>query len=213
MDSVKQYILNSLPQQEKWIETLEEFANVNRIPIMEPISMGFLTQLVRIKKPQSILEIGTAIGYSALRMQQAYPLTKITTIEKNPKMFELATKHIDEQGKSEHIHLILGDALEAIKDLVAQDEKFDFIFIDAAKGQYKNFFELVQPLLQNEGIIVCDNILFKGYVADESKVDNLRYKKLANKIRQFNQWLLDHEEYQTSILPIGDGITVSTKIT
>ncbi|MEI3605788.1 O-methyltransferase [Pseudogracilibacillus sp. SE30717A] len=212
MDSVNQYLLTSIPQQEKWILTLEEFAQTHRVPIMEPISMNFLTQLVRIKKPKSILEIGTAIGYSALRMHQAYPLTKITTIEKNHEMYEYASKHIFEQQKSEHIQLILGDALEAINDLGSQGKMFDFIFIDAAKGQYKNFFELVQPLLRDEGIIVCDNVLFKGYVANENKADNIRLKKMANKIRSFNEWLLNQKDYHTSIIPIGDGISISTKI-
>src|SRR5699024_9691158 len=113
-------------------------------------------QLVRVKQPQSILEIGTAIGYSALRMNEAYPSAKITTIEKNKDMYHRALNNIQLHDKLQQIKVIHGDAIEVINKF-KKDTIFDFIFIDAAKGQYKRYFEAVQPFLQREGMIVCDN--------------------------------------------------------
>src|SRR5699024_11673920 len=99
--------------------------------------------------------------------------------------------------------------LEKITSLYTNDVLYDFIFIDAAKGKYQEFFELVQPLVKKDTVIVCDNTLFKGYVADEHKLDNKRLHKLARKIRSFNEWVMKQEEYHSSIVPIGDGLTIS----
>jgi len=110
------------------------------------------------------------------------------------------------------IEIIHGDALQSIEKLISRGDTYDFIFIDAAKGQYKKFFTLVEPLIQSGGIIVCDNILFKGYVANPAKSDNVRLQKLANKIRSFNEWVMEQPNYHSSIIPIGDGISISVKI-
>jgi|SRR5690606_22905869 len=211
MDSVTEYLQQTVPKRKKWMIELESYASEHQIPVMEPVSLHFLTQLVRMKKPKTILEIGTAIGYSALRMNDAYSLTKVTTIEKNETMYQRALENIKRQDKESEIELIFGDALEEINLLALNNRTFDIIFIDAAKGQYKRFFELVQPLLKKDGIIICDNILFRGYVADESKVNNKRLQKLAKKIRDFNEWLTSNEHYHTSIIPIGDGVSISIK--
>src|SRR5699024_3239735 len=114
--------------------------------------------------------------------------------------------------KQDDIQILLGDAIEVVQELVTEGNKFDFIFIDAAKGQYKQFFTEVEALLETKGIIVCDNVLFRGYVADESKNDNIRVQKLATKIRSFNDWLIKQPHYHTSIIPIGDGLSISVKM-
>ncbi|MFD2133632.1 O-methyltransferase [Pseudogracilibacillus auburnensis] len=211
MDSIKNYLVKMIPPREDWMCSLETFASEHRIPIMETDSMNFLTQLVRIHRPATILEIGTAIGYSALRMHETNPMATITTLEKNETMYQHAVKNIQAQKKSQHINVILGDALHTIEQLVSQGDQYDFIFIDAAKGQYQRYFTAVQPLIHAQGIIVCDNILFKGYVADESKAENNRIQKIANKIRTFNDWLVKQADYHTSIIPIGDGVSISIK--
>lgn len=211
MDNETAYLIDTLPKREKWMLDLESYAKQNRVPIMEPISMNFLTQLVCIHKPESILEIGTAIGYSALRMHQVNPEARIVTIEKNEKMCHTARRNIKQLQKESQIEVISADALVHMQELVANEEKFDFIFIDAAKAQYKHFFILAEQLIHRHGMIVCDNVLFKGYVADEEKSDNPRLQKIANKISDFNKWLVEQEDYLTSIVPIGDGMTISIK--
>lgn len=210
MDSVELYLKQLIPERSKWMASLEQYAKKHHIPIMEPVSMNFLTQLVRMKEPESILEIGSAIGYSALRMYEAHPMTKITTIEKDENMYQIAKQNI-ENTKIHNIEVLLGDALKVIEQLALQNKTYDFIFIDAAKGQYKRFFEFVQPLMKTSGIIVCDNILFKGYVANENKANNIRLQKLAKKIRNFNTWLMEQEMYHTTLIPIGDGLSISVK--
>lgn len=211
MDKVEQYLQTAtVPVLEKF-QHLEQFAREHSIPIMEPVSMNFLTQLIRIKKPSTILEIGTAIGYSALRMLDAYSEAMITTIEKNQKMYELAKQHVVDFQLEERILLQHGDALDVIAELATTHHSYDVIFIDAAKAQYQRFFEAVQPLTKRDTVIICDNILFKGYVADEMKVDNKRMATLAKKIRTFNNWLINHPDYYTSIIPIGDGVSISVK--
>jgi len=209
MDEIKTYIQALIPTSENWEKELEKYAAIHRVPIIEKDGIQFLTQLIRMKQPKRVLEIGTAIGYSALKINEAYPEAKITTIERDDEMVRIANENITKLNKQQHIHVIHGDALEVLKEFQMKDITFDFIFIDAAKGQYKKFFELVQPLISNDVTIVCDNILFKGYVINQSLTEQKRLQKLANKIDLFNHWLMKEETYHTTVLPIGDGMTVS----
>lgn len=212
MDKLYEYLQKQTPVQLKKFQQLEQYALDYRVPIMEPVSMNFLTQLIRIKKPANILEIGTAIGYSALRMLDAYPNTNITTIEKNEAMYELAKQHVNDFQKEGNITIKHGDALDILTSMKEEHSYYDAIFIDAAKAQYQRYFEAVQPLTKIDTVIICDNLLFKGYVADGTKTDNQRMAKIAQKIRTFNTWLVKHPDYHTSILPIGDGVSISIKI-
>lgn len=212
MDSIKKYLLEMTPERKDWMHSLENYASEHRVPIMESDGINFLTQLVRIHQPKTILEIGTAIGYSALRMHEAHPTSMITTLEKNEDMYQIALKNISNHGKQQQIEVIHGDGLDLISQLIVKKKMFDFVFIDAAKGQYQRFFTAVQPLIRAKGIIVCDNILFKGYVADENKTVSPRLRKLAKKIHHFNAWLLEQTSYHTSIIPIGDGVSISVKL-
>lgn len=203
-----EYVRSTLPEKEPWEKELERQATEDNIPIMEPESMAFVKQLIRLKQPTSILEIGTAIGYSALEMLSAYPLADIVTIEQDEHRYKQANRNIQAQQKSDRIHVIHGDALEILTDL--KEYRYDVIFIDAAKGKYKRFFELAQPLLNDGALIISDNVLFKGYVADNADT-NPRYKKLAKKIQHYNTWLTERTDYDTSIVPIGDGVAISIK--
>lgn len=210
-EELNAYLLHTLPTEEPWMVELRKYASAYHVPIMEPISMNFLTQLVRMKQPKRMLEIGTAIGYSALRMANACSDTSITTIEKDEEMYEQAIKNINQFDKYEQIDIKHGDAIEVIQSLYKANHTYDFIFIDAAKGKYQQFFELVQPLVSDDVMIVCDNILFRGYVANPSNTDNKRLQKLAKKISNFNDWLMMQENYHSSIIPIGDGLTISIR--
>lgn len=212
MNKLEQYLTEHVTKRTDAFAELEDFAIENRIPIMEPVSMNFLTQLVRIHQPETILELGTAIGYSALRMLEANPAASLTTIEKDVKMYELAQSNIAKHKKQSAIVQMQGDALEVIAELVTNEQTFDFIFIDAAKAQYQRFFDAVQPLTKKDTMIVCDNILFKGYVVDESKIDQKRLHSLTKKIQQFNAALMQNPNYHSSIVPIGDGVSISIKL-
>lgn len=212
MTNIQNYLLDNLQERTDWMYDLEKYAKNHRVPIMEPVSMNFLTQLVKLYKPEHILEIGTAIGYSALRMKNAHKDVKITSIEREQTMYEQAIKNIKSYDNDNNIDVILGDAIDEIKKLYNNKTKYDFIFIDAAKGKYKEFFELVQPLTSKEAVIVCDNILFRGFVADPELAESKRLKKLAKKIDHFNKWLMEQKDYSSSIVPIGDGMTISVKV-
>lgn len=192
-----------------WISEMETYAKENHVPIMEPLGVAFLKQLIMLRKPQRILEIGTAIGYSALQMIEGNPEAKIVSIERNPDMIAQATKNILQQQKNDAITIIEGDALELLKE-IEKHGPFDFIFIDAAKGQYKRFFELYESVLTTDGVIVTDNVLFKGYVTNQEEAPR-RLKNLVAKIKHYNEWLMQRKDYETHIYPIGDGIAISIK--
>lgn len=204
------YLVKHLPHTEDWVKDLEKQAKIDHVPIMDPIGINFLMQLIRLHKPHKILEIGTAIGYSALRMSEANPSSKITTIERDDNRFEQAVQNIKLLNKDNTIEIIHGDALEVLIELADNGDQYDCIFIDAAKGQYMRFFELSQPLLAENGLIVTDNVLFKGHVYDPN-FEHPRHKKMVEKIRAYNEWLVNHPDYITTILPIGDGVAISVK--
>jgi predicted O-methyltransferase YrrM len=206
-EEMNNYLIDLLPAKEAWIEEMEAEAITDHVPIMDKVSMHFVTQLIRMYQPKRILEIGTAIGYSALRMLQANPEASIVTIERDEERYKQALERIRQQGKENNISVILGDALEEIPKL---DGMFDLVFIDAAKGQYKRFFELASPMLSTGGVILSDNVLFKGYVA-EPEMATGRYKKMVGKIIDYNEWLMQHPHFTTSIVPIGDGVAISVR--
>ncbi len=210
-EKLKSYLVQSLPDQADWVKKLEAEAIVDRIPIMDALGMDFLMQLIRLAQPKRILEIGTAIGYSALRMLDAAQQAKITTIERDEKRYAQAIVNIAEQNKQAEIDVILGDAETVMQDLLNAGETFDFIFIDAAKGHYKAYFELADALLTDGGVIVSDNVLFRGYVAEMGEMEP-RFEKIVAKLRSYNEWLVALPNYQTSITPIGDGIAISKRL-
>ncbi|WP_346393849.1 O-methyltransferase [Virgibacillus pantothenticus] len=208
-DNSMDYLVNMIPKRTSSIDLIEQGAKKDRVPIMEPVSMHFVQQIIRLKQPKRILEIGTAIGYSALRMLEAAPDAEIVTMERDVQRYQEAIQNIRTHGAEKQIKILLGDALEMLKNL-QNEALFDVIFIDAAKSQYRRFFELVTPLLANEGIIITDNVLFRGYV-ENPHIAPSRYKKMVEKINDYNYWLMQHPLFTTSIVPIGDGIAISMK--
>ncbi|HLQ97806.1 MAG TPA: O-methyltransferase [Candidatus Dormibacteraeota bacterium] len=207
---LEQYLLGLLPPDNEWVSDLEKQALHDHVPIMDKISVHFLMQLVSISKPQRILEVGTAIGYSALRMLEAYPSTSIVTIEKDACRYTQAIENIKRLQQDNHIQVIYGDAKEELSSLSSNEEKFDFVFIDAAKGEYQQYFEQASSLLTLDGLIISDNILFRGYVAGDQSPPH-RYKNMIKKIRSYNEWLVNLADFTTTIVPIGDGLAISKK--
>jgi len=210
MENQTAYLKSLMETDSKW-QSLENYATTHQVPIMDKVSMDFLCQLVNIRQPANILEIGTAIGYSAIRMASTVPYTHIITLEKNQKMIHVARDNINKFGLNNQIEVLSGDAVDHLINLQQTGYSFDFVFIDAAKAQYEHFFKLSEPLLEKNGVIVCDNVLFRGFVANPEQAESPRLQKLAKKINHFNKWLMNHEGYETSIIPIGDGISISKK--
>ncbi len=208
-NKIDTYIESLLPKRPDFFLKLELFASENKIPIMEVSGMESMLQFLRIKQPQKILEIGTAIGYSALRMAHALPQSKIVTIERDEERAQLAEQYFRQFDHNDQIHLLMGDALET-EEQVAKYGPYDAVFIDAAKGQYKKFFELYSQYVNEQGIIITDNVLFKGLVAEET-IEHKRTAQIVNKIKLFNEWLMGQPDYNTIILPVGDGVAISQK--
>lgn len=208
-NSVHQYIEDLVPERSEFFQTMEKYALDHGVPIMECAGIEALLQILRIKQPERVLEVGAAIGYSALRMADALPASQIVTLERDEERALIAEQNIAELGMQERVILLKGDALE-IEDIVSSYGPFDVIFIDAAKGQYKRFFELYSTYLNDSGLIITDNVLFKGLVAEE-KIEHRRTAQLVKKIKQYNEWLMSHPDYHTVILPVGDGVSISKK--
>lgn len=208
-DKLHSYIEGLIPERNSLFTEMESFAFEHKVPIMELAGIETMLQLLRIKDAENILEVGTAIGYSALRMAEALPKATIITIERDLERIELAEDYIKRSEQHKQIKLIKGDALE-VEALVGEHAPYDVIFIDAAKGQYQKFFELYAKYLNKDGLIITDNVLFKGLVA-VAEIESKRIRNLVKKINDFNHWLMNHPDYHTVILPVGDGIAISKK--
>jgi predicted O-methyltransferase YrrM len=208
-DKLHSYIDGLFPDRNPLFMEMEEFAAENQVPIMELAGIETMLQILRIHDSKKILEVGTAIGYSALRMADALPNAAIVTIERDVERIQLATEFIQRSNHQEQIFLIKGDALE-VEEQVRSQAPFDAIFVDAAKGQYKKFFEIYSKYLNKDGIIITDNVLFKGLVA-ESEIESKRIRNLVKKIDEFNHWLMSHPDYHTVIIPVGDGVAISKR--
>lgn len=208
-EELQLYIQGLVPERTELLAEMEKYASEHGVPIMEITGIEALLQLLRIQQPKKILEVGTAIGYSALRMAFAIPDASIITIERDEERSSIAERYFEKANVQPRIVLIKGDALE-VEEQVKVHAPYNVIFIDAAKGQYRRFFELYAPFLSKDGIIVTDNVLFKGLVCVED-IENKRRRQLIQKIRNFNSWLMEHPEYDTVIIPVGDGVAISRK--
>ncbi|UTI87151.1 O-methyltransferase [Mammaliicoccus sciuri] len=211
MEKDIEYIIEQLLfQNSSNIDELRHYAEQYNVPIMDKISTEFVKQLIRIKDVKSILEIGTAIGYSAMHFASCDPGINVWTIERKEEMYEQAISNIKDFGYESQINVIFSDALEAF-ELLPTDQSFDMIFIDAAKAQSQKFFELYEPLLKDDGIIITDNILYHGFVSNIEIVRNRNVKQMVKKVQKYNHWLMNHENYKTTLINIGDGMAISKK--
>lgn len=204
----EQYIKSLLPESDTFFKEIENYAHVHSVPIMDKASLAMVLQWLRLKQPKKILEIGTAIGYSALQMTSVLPHCQIVTIERDEERYQQALINLQQAPFKHHIIPILEDALESF-DKVQQYGEFDCVFIDAAKSQSKKFFELYEPLFSKDVMIITDNVLYKDFVADISVVRSRNVKQMVRKIQKFNEWLMQHSNYDTVIIPIGDGVAIS----
>lgn len=205
---IERYIRKLLPEREGILKEMEEYALKNHIPIIEPEVAQFLTVYLKRTQPKKILEIGTAIAYSALRFASALDGDcTITTIERREDMIELALENIAKSDYKESINILQGEADEILANL---KEKYDLIFIDAAKGHYLEFFNMALELLEPNGIIICDNVLFRGMVATDDLVVR-RKKTIVKRMRKFLKHINETEGLSSTIVPIGDGLALIYK--
>ena len=189
------------------IKDLKKYANENNVPIMQDDGIEFLTKFIVNNNINSVLEIGTAIGYSAIMMANANPKLKITTIERDQDRYLEAVKNVKAAGLENRITLIFKDALDAVID-----DKFDLIFIDAAKGQNINFFEKYERNLNEKGYIVTDNMNFHGLVnKNPSEIESRNLRQLVRKINEYKDYLQNRKDYTVEFLEIGDGIALISK--
>lgn len=193
-----------------YLHELEKYAKETNVPIIRPQMQSLLRFLMSWGKPMKILEVGTAIGFSALFMSEYAPEgCHITTIEKYEKRIPLAKENFKKAGKQDSITLIEGDATEVLSDL---QETFDFIFMDAAKGQYIHFLPDILRLLEPGGLLVSDNILQDGDIIESKYAITRRNRTIHNRMREYLYALTHHEKLETVILPLADGVTLSTKL-
>ena len=191
------------------IQVLEQYAQEHRVPIMQPEGMEAILQMLRIQRPARILEIGTAIGYSAIRMAEALPDAAIVTIERDGEMQERAKENFRDIPAGRRVRLIAGDALDLGDQM--PEGPFDALFIDAAKGQYRKFFDLFSPLLGERAVVYCDNMFMHGLAAEQPEDVPKRNRSMIRKLKEFTEWIMDHPDYDSALLPAGDGILVSVK--
>ncbi len=187
------------------LESLEKYAKENHVPIMLKDGINYLTDYIKKNNIQNILEIGSAIGYSAIKMALVNENIKVTTIEKNKTMYEIALKNINNFNLSSQICILNEDALDV--DIV---DKYDLIFIDAAKSQYIKFFNKFKDNLTANGVIITDNLNFHGLVKDDSNCSR-NTRQLVRKIRNYITFLKENTEFKTEFIELGDGISVSKK--
>ena len=199
---------NKFPNN-KLIRDMRSYAEKEKVPIIQDEELTFLLFLIKTKKVRNILEIGTAIGYSAINMAMQSLDINIDTIERNEEMYNQAIRNIKKAKMTERINVHFKDALEV--DINEFNRKYDLIFIDAAKAQYIKFFTLYEPLLSDDGVIFTDNLLFHGLVNNSERIESKNLRNLVTKIENYNEWLANNEKYDTSFFSIGDGIAVSVK--
>ena len=202
--------INSLdPGNTPCLDEIEKEAKKTNVPIIRTEMQSFIKLLLAVKKPMSILEVGCAIGFSALLMSEYAPAgCKITTIEKYEKRIPTARENFRRAGKEACITLLEGDAQDWLKKL---EDPYDFIFMDAAKGQYIHFLPDILRLMPEGGILLSDNVLQDGDIIESRYAVTRRNRTIHTRMRDYLYELKHHPQLETAILPVGDGITVSVK--
>ena len=191
------------------LDQIEREATADYVPIIRKELQSFLKFLLAMKKPARILEVGTAVGFSAILMAEYDPVPcQITTIENYEKRIPIARENFKRAGKEAQIALLEGDAAEVLKTL---EGPYDFIFMDAAKGQYIHFLPEILRLLAKDGVLVSDNVLQDGDVIESRFAVTRRNRTIHKRMREYLYTLTHSEELVTAVLPVGDGITLSTR--
>ncbi len=205
---ITDYLRKEIPERTGILKELEEYAEINSVPIVQPETAKFLETMMCLKRPVRILEVGCAIGYSAILMSQYLAEGgSITTLEWDAETCEIARANIEKAGLSDKITVVLGDAKDIIPTLTGE---YDVIFLDGPKAHYIYMLNDCIRLLKKGGMLISDNILYKGMIADDEHV--IRRKiTIVKRLRRFISAQMQRDELETVILPLGDGVTVAVK--
>ena len=188
------------------IKSIEKYAKENNVPIMLPDGIEYLTRFIKDNNIKSVLEIGTAIGYSAIKMALVNDDIKVTTIERDKERYNIAISNISNFNLDNRINVIYGDAMD-----VEVEGLYDLIFIDASKGHSIDFFNKYSKNLAKDGVIITDNLSFHGLVEDESLAITKNQKGLVKRIKKFIEFLDNNSEYETTYVSVGDRISISRR--
>lgn len=207
-DYMEDYIRSLIPEHTGELKELEDYAKENSVPIVHKEVANFLDLMINIKKPSKILELGTAIGYSSILMNMSSKgESNIVTVERDKNMVNIAKENFKKFKVEEKIRIIEGDCIEVLKGL---DDQYDLIFMDAGKGHYNEFLPYCLKLLSKEGIIIADNVLFRGMVACDELV--IRRKiTIVKRMRKYMDMISDKDKFITSVIPMGDGIAITKR--
>lgn len=209
-DIITAYINGLYKASNPKLKQLREFAEDKRVPIILKDTEGLLTGILKIKRPESLLEIGAAVGYSACCFADACGC-RVTTVESDKDAYEAAKINISELGFSDRIDVIKGDAREILGEMAKEKggEMFDAVFIDAAKSHYREFWDLAMPMCRQDALVICDNVLMKGMTASDQYDPGKRYKTSIRKMREFISYITHLDYADTCVLPVGDGVSLS----
>lgn len=186
---------------------MEEYAKEHNVPIIERDSIAFIMKFIKANDVKEILEIGSAIGYSAILMASVKEDVKVTTIERDETRYMEALKNVKKCDMQDKINVVCQDALEVNLSGVS----YDLIFIDAAKGQYTKFFEKYKYFLKPGGVIITDNLKFHGHVGNRNNIKSRNLKQLVGKIENYIDFLKNNDEFETKFYDVGDGLSVSIR--
>ena len=208
---ITEYLHSLETSRGELLDTIEKKAIEDGVPIIRNETAALLRSLTAALRPENILEIGTAVGYSALQMCQVMPATcHITTIEKYEKRIPEAKENFRKAGEESRITFLEGDADMWLKEL--KGKQFDLVFMDAAKGQYLNWLPLLLDLMPVGAVLISDNVLQDGDVVQSRFAVQRRNRTIHSRMREYLYELKHMEEFETAVIPIGDGVTISTRI-
>ena len=213
-DVVTEYLEGLYRPMNEELGRLREVAEKHNVPIILRDSETFILNIIRMKKPARILEIGTAMGYSAICFAEAAPAAEIVSLERSDKMMQYAMTNIEKFGLTDRIKVLHGDALESLKEIRseltdADKDGFDFVFIDAAKSFYKKFWDGCIPMCRKEAVILSDNVLLKARTTSDEFITERRQKTSVRHMREYLSYITKLDYADTAVLPVGDGIAVS----
>lgn len=213
-DKVTEYLENLYRPLNPRVKQLREVAEKYNVPVILRDSETFILNLIRMKKPQRILEIGTAVGYSAICFAEACQEAEIVSLEHSDAMYRYALENIEKFGLSQRIQIKLGDAMESLKELKnsindVNSEGFDLVFIDAAKSSYKDFWDACVPMCRKEAVILSDNVLMKARTVSDEYITDRRQKTSVRHMRNYINYITKLDYADTAVLPVGDGVAVS----
>jgi predicted O-methyltransferase YrrM len=206
---LEKFLEDLLPEREEPLNAMEKAALAETIPVVTPAVGNFLQLLLEASGARSVLEIGTAIGYSTIYLAKGVKKAggKVVTLDMNRGRTDRAVAYLRQAGLGNEVEFRIGNALQLLARVT---EKFDFIFVDAAKGEYPAYLELTVPLLKTGGLMVFDNVLFRGWVVPGSAFDK-KYEKMVAAMRDFLDKLVHLPGFRVSVLPLGDGVAIARK--